>query len=81
MGIDSQENERDKVAIRQLEATIDKTYPRGWYVAIDNCEIIAASADFHELEDTLRALGKEPRDTLVVEAGGERHDYVTIFFI
>lgn len=75
-----QKNEREKTTIRHLETTIDKTYPRGWFAAIENNQIIAAAADFDQLVDMLRALGKDPRDTLVVEAGGERYgDYVTIF--
>ncbi len=76
-----QENEHEKTAVRQLEARIDAAYPHGWFVAVDNGEILAASADFDELEGMLRALGKEPRDILVVEAGGDRYDYVTIFFV
>jgi hypothetical protein len=79
MDSNSQEYEQDKMTIRRLQATIDETYPRGWVVAIDDGKIVADSADFHELEGMLRALGKEPRDTLVVEAGAVRPEYVTIF--
>ncbi len=73
------ENERDKIALRQLLAEIDAKYPRGWFVAVGDGRVLAASADFDELLDELRAQGRDPRETLVVEAGAERPDYVTIF--
>jgi hypothetical protein len=64
---------------RQLKTTIDKEYPKGWFVAIEEDQVISATADFHDLERTLRALGKDPRNVLVVEAGVEIPQRVTIF--
>ena len=74
-----QENERDKTALRKLFGEIDADYPLGWFVAISDNRVIAASADFDELLDELRAQGRDPRTTMVVEAGAERPEYVTIF--
>ena len=74
-----QENEEDRTAIRRLQATIDETYPHGWFVAIDESHVVAAAADFHELLALLRKQGRNPRDTMVIEAGFKRPDYVTIF--
>ncbi len=73
------ENERDKTALRQLMGEIDAKYPHGWFVAISDNRVIAGSADFDELLGELRAQGRDPRETLVVEAGAERPEYVTIF--
>ena len=75
----SQENEWDKTALRQLLAVIDANYPAGWFVAIGDGRAIAASGDFDELLGELRAQGRNPRETLVVEAGAKRPEYVTIF--
>jgi hypothetical protein len=77
--VNETENERDKTALRQLLAEIDAKYPTGWFVAIGNDRAIAASADFDDLLDEVRAQGRNPRETLVVEAGAERPEYVTIF--
>ncbi|HUY36369.1 MAG TPA: hypothetical protein VMV69_26765 [Pirellulales bacterium] len=74
-----QENERDNTALRQMKKTIDEIHPRGWFVAIADDQIVAAAADFHELEGVLRAQGKDPRSILVVEAGVDYPEYVTIF--
>ena len=73
------ENECGDAASRRLMERIDATYPRGWFVAIGDDRIVAAAADFRELEGMLRELGKDPRDNLVVEAGVARPEYVTIF--
>jgi hypothetical protein len=64
---------------RQTKQAIDAAYPRGWFVAVMEQQILAAAADFHELEDKLRAQGKDPRNVLVVEAGVDYPEYVTIF--
>ena len=72
------ESEQDKTALREFLAEVDKTYPRGWYVAIGGGKVLAASADFHELEEMLVAQGRNPPNTVVVEAGARRPEYVTI---
>ena len=65
-------------AYRRLKATIDAKYPEGWFVAIDD-DVIASAPDFESLEQSLRASGRDPREVLVVEAGVNYPDYVTIF--
>ena len=66
-------------AYRLLKQSVDTTYPPGWFVAIAEDQVVAASADFHELEAKLRAQGKDPRNVLVVEAGVDFPEYVTVF--
>jgi len=65
-------------AYRRLKGTIDEKYPRGSFVAIDD-GVIAAAPDFGSLEQSLLASGRDPREVLVVEAGVEYPEYVTIF--
>jgi major membrane immunogen (membrane-anchored lipoprotein) len=75
----TQDSDRYNIAYRQLKATIDRSYPRGWFVAVADGKIVAAAADFHELEGTLQGQGRDPRTVLVVEAGVDYPEYVTIF--
>ena len=74
-----QQHERSETGYRQLKQEIDASYARGWYVAIADDQILAASADFHELERMLQAEGKDRRDVLVVEAGVDYPEHLTIF--
>jgi len=75
------EYERNYVAYRRLKDNISKSYPSGWFVGIADDHVIAAAADFAGLEKLLRAQGKDPRNVLVVQAGVDYPDYVTIFLI
>lgn len=71
-------NERINTVYHRMKERID-AYPRGWFVAIVEEQIVAATADFDELEAMLRAQDMDPRNALVVEAGASYPDYVTIF--
>jgi hypothetical protein len=71
--------ERNNAAYRRLKETISRTYPHGWFVGIADEEVVGAAADFHALESLLREQGKDPRRVLVVQAGVNYPDYVTIF--
>ena len=73
------ESERNDTTYRRIKKTIDEIHPRGWFVAIADDQIVAAAADVHELERMLRAEGKDPRRVLVVEAGVDYLEHVTIF--
>jgi hypothetical protein len=73
------ESEEDRLAYLRVKKAVDENYPRGWFAAISGDQILAASADFHELESMLRAQGKDPREVLVVESGVDYPEYVTIF--
>ncbi len=65
--------------IASLKETIGKTYPHGWFVGISDDKVIGAAANFRDLECLLRERGKDPRQVLVVEAGVNYPEYVTIF--
>lgn len=66
-------------SFRQLKASIDRDYPRGFFVAIEEDRVLAAAADFQALEAELRSKGLDPRSVMAVEAGVEYPEYVTIF--
>ncbi len=74
----NEERDRNESAYRHLKETIKQTYPAGWFVGIADNQIIGAAADFDELGQILRAKGRDPRQVLVVEAGIDYPEYVTI---
>jgi hypothetical protein len=73
-----EEYERNKVSYLRLKETIRNTYPHGWFVGIADDQIVGAAADFRSLETSLREQGTDPRGVLVVEAGVDYPQYVTI---
>lgn len=73
------EYERNSAAYGRLKESISRTYPPGWFVGIADEHVIGAAADFRALESLLRTQGKDPRRVLVVQAGVDYPDYVTIF--
>lgn len=73
------EYERNGAAYGRSKETISRTYPPGWYVGIADEQIVGAAADFRALESHLRTQGKDPRRVLVVQAGVDYPEYVTIF--
>ncbi len=58
---------------------MDAAYPKGRFVAIGDDRIVADAASFEELETLLRAMGRKPGESLVVEVGAELPDEITIF--
>jgi hypothetical protein len=73
------EYERNSATYHRLKAMIRQNYPRGWFVGIADDQVVGASSDFHDLESQLRSQGKDPRRVLVVEAGIDYPENVTIF--
>jgi hypothetical protein len=74
-----EEYERNSAAYSRLKETISRTYPHGWFVGIADEQVVGAAADFRALESILHAQGKDPRRVLVVQAGVDYPEYVTIF--
>jgi hypothetical protein len=68
-------------AYQKLQEVIRETYPQGWFVAIAQNRIVAASADFRELKGLVRAEGFDPRNVLIVEAGANDPDFVNVFVL
>jgi len=69
----------NNAAYQRLKESIRESYPLGWFVAIAQDRIVAASANFRELKDLLRAEGFDPRDVLIAEAGANYPEFVDIF--
>jgi hypothetical protein len=73
------ESEKNQLTYQRLKDTINRTHPKGCFVAIADDRVVATASSFRELERSLLALGKDPRAVLVVEAGVDVPEYVTIF--
>jgi hypothetical protein len=74
-----EERQRNQTAYRQLRTLIDKTYPHGRFLAISEGKIIADAARFEELNSLLHQMGIDSPEVLVVRAGGDYPEEVTIF--
>jgi len=75
----NEKRQANQVAFRTLKPTIDRRYPSGHFVAIDDEEIIADATDFESLVAAIRQRGKQPENVLVVQAGVEYPEEAVIF--
>ena len=73
------EQQQNQIAFRQLEATIARTYPHGRFVAIAEGRVVADAPSLDALRPLLTALGKDPGQVLVVQAGVDYPEYSVIF--
>lgn len=69
----------NQAALRRLRPIIDASCEKGRFVAIGDGRILSDAASFEELETLLRAMGREPGQSLVVRAGIKLPDHVVIF--
>jgi len=74
-----QDSDQRMAAYRRLKPSIDQGHPKGTFVAIANDRIIATAASFDSILDSIRDTGRDPRQVLVIQAGIDYPDYVTIF--
>lgn len=72
------EREANQAAVRRLREEINRTYPRGRFVAIAEGRIFADGANLDDLLAALRAVGKDPRDAVAVRAGDFPPEYAAI---
>lgn len=70
----------NQLALSRLRSEIEASYPKGRFVAIADGGIVGDAASFEELAQALRAMGRKPGESLVVEVGAELPEYVNIFF-
>jgi hypothetical protein len=73
------ETSKNQLTYERLKDTIRQSYPKGSFVAIADDRVIGTASSFRDLEQFLRTQGKDPRTVLVVEAGIDAPEYVTIF--
>jgi hypothetical protein len=74
----TEERQLNQATYRQMKSFIDKTYPRGRFLAISEGKLIADAARFEELNSILHQMGNHSPDVLVVQAGLDRPESVTI---
>jgi hypothetical protein len=67
-----------KEAFRRLKPYIDKTYPYGWFVALEGETIIADAQTIDELAGIVLKMGRKPPETFMVQAGFEYPEYAVI---
>ncbi|MBW3543380.1 MAG: hypothetical protein KY476_24260 [Planctomycetes bacterium] len=70
--------ERNQTAFRRLKSEIDRSYPYGHWIAIDDGEIIADAPDFDRLTAALQAVERDSSDVFVAQAGVEYPEYIDI---
>ena len=74
----AQERQSNHAAYRKLRDSIKQTYSPGRFLAISGGQIIADAGLFDELRATLDALGKNPAQVLIVQAGVDYPETATI---
>lgn len=77
----TQDNERalNQAAYRRLSDFISKNYPSGRFVAITGGSIAVDAETFDELNSSLERMGCRSSDALIVQAGVDYPDSVTVF--
>jgi hypothetical protein len=61
----------NQAAYDLLKEEIDKSYPKGRFIALGGGRIIADAENFETMLSRLPELGWNPRDVMVVQAGRE----------
>src|SRR5437899_3189074 len=75
----TQEQQLNHHAYRTLRDTINQTYSQGRFLAISGGRIIADANRFEELHARLHDLGNDSPQVLIVQAGVDYPETVTIF--
>ncbi|HXG12226.1 MAG TPA: hypothetical protein VNK04_20900 [Gemmataceae bacterium] len=74
-----QQRQQNQEAFRRMKDTLAQTYERGRFVAISEGRVIADAASLDVLRSHLQALGKDPTQVLIVQAGVEYPETAVIF--
>ena len=77
--IDLTQNDDNQAAYMRLRDAIARDYPRGHLVAIFGGKIVGDADHFETLRKLLQNQNIDPTQALMVEAGVEYPEYVTIF--
>ncbi|MGA2063738.1 MAG: hypothetical protein ABSG86_02155 [Thermoguttaceae bacterium] len=70
--------EKNRAAFEKVKDELTRRYRPGRFIAFDDGQIVADAATFDELTETLAAIGKDRPDVLVVQAGTNYPDEVSI---
>lgn len=74
-----QEQQLNQAAFLQLSSFISNTYPQGRFVAIADGNILADADSFKELNSMLHQQGNHFTEVLIVQAGVDYSEPMTIF--
>jgi hypothetical protein len=69
----------NNAAFRRMEQDIKRSYPHGHFVAIADEHIVGDADDFMKLRQSLLASGRDLRKVIIVQAGFDYPERVTIF--
>ena len=73
------ENDRPNEQVsKSVRASIRQSYPDGWFVAVTQDRVLAASASFRDLMQRIKVEGYEPSKVIVLEVGAEDPEFVHI---
>jgi len=75
----AQERQINQASYRRLREWINKNYAAGRYLAISGGQIVADATDFDALQSVLSAMGKNPTEALIVQAGVDYPETAVIF--
>ena len=73
------QRELDQLAFRRLSPSIDQSYAAGQFVAICGGQIVADAESFEALQAALTAMGKNPANVLIIQAGVTYPETAVIF--
>jgi hypothetical protein len=73
------QNSHNQVAYEGLQQEIDRRFPAGHFVAIENGAVLADDATHRQLIDKLRSQGRSPQGMLIVQAGVKYPQSAIIF--
>lgn len=73
------EQQINPAAYRKLTGSIQKNYPPDRFLAISGGKVIADAARFEELNAMLHRLGNDSPEVLVIHAGMDYPEPMTIF--
>jgi hypothetical protein len=68
---EQQYRDSDQTDYAQLHKAIDCKYPKGWFVATLNAEIVADAETFEAVDEAIRAKALNVREVSVIQAGDE----------
>jgi len=64
----------------QAKSDVDRQFPRGRFVALEDGRPVADADTHRALVETLQAQGKSPKDLLIIQAGIDYPKSAVIFF-
>lgn len=68
----------NNAAYHKYRQHIDATFPKDWFVAIHEGQIVCDGKSFDDVLQSLRQKGINPRDAMVVQSGEPNMDHMMI---